>query len=117
MSKEANTVEELWKAVEDKLTSNKEPYQSLNAIYEIQLSDADDAVHQIHFKNGSATVYDKGELEADCILQMKVNYFNKFLRGDLNSTTAFMTGKLKVNGNIGLALKLENVLKEYDFSA
>ncbi|MFD1039889.1 SCP2 sterol-binding domain-containing protein [Virgibacillus byunsanensis] len=31
------------------------------------------------------------------------------LRSDC--TTAFMTGKLKMNGNIGLALKLENMLK------
>lgn len=41
--------------------------------------------------------------------------FQKLLQGDLNSTTAFMTGRLKVKGNIGLALKLESILKKYNF--
>ena len=89
----------------------------MNAIYEVQLSDAEDAVYQLEFKDGSVTVYDKGERVVDCVLKMKVKNFNKFLHGDLNSTTAFMTSKLKVTGNIGLALALENVLKKYDFSA
>ena len=89
----------------------------MNAIYEIQLSDAADAVYQIEFKGGSATVYEQGEREVDCFLKVKVKYFNKFLHGALNSMTAFMTGKLKAHGNISLALKLETVLKKHDFSA
>jgi putative sterol carrier protein len=38
------------------------------------------------------------------------------LLGRLNATTAFMTGKLKVKGNMGKAMKLQTILGKYDVS-
>ncbi|MGA9173790.1 MAG: SCP2 sterol-binding domain-containing protein [Thermoactinomyces sp.] len=45
---------------------------------------------------------------------MSAEDFKDLLSGNLSGTAAFMTGKLKVKGNIGLALKLENILRQYD---
>ena len=36
--------------------------------------------------------------------------FQSLLEGDLNPTMAFMTGKLKVEGDMGMAMKLGGVL-------
>ena len=36
--------------------------------------------------------------------------FRAILDGELNATTAFMTGKLSVDGSMGLAMKLGSVL-------
>ena len=35
-----------------------------------------------------------------------------FISGKLNPTTAFMSGKLKMEGNLGKALALEKVMKK-----
>ena len=39
-----------------------------------------------------------------------VDTFKGILSGDTNPTSAFMTGKLKVDGDMGMAMKLASVL-------
>ncbi|MFE3836494.1 SCP2 sterol-binding domain-containing protein [Pseudogemmobacter sonorensis] len=47
-----------------------------------------------------------GDEEADVTLTASAEVFQGILEGDVNPTTAFMTGKLKVDGSMGLAMKL-----------
>jgi putative sterol carrier protein len=51
-----------------------------------------------------------GDDEADVTLTASADVFKGILSGDMNATTAFMTGKLSVDGNMGLALKLGSAL-------
>ena len=48
--------------------------------------------------------------EADVTLTAAPETFKSLFEGDLNPTAAFMTGRLSVDGNMGLALKLSSVL-------
>ncbi len=117
VSLEKSSVKEIWELIDMQLQGNKVPYEEMNAIYEFHLINDDDVKHQLEFRDGKAIVHYTNEKDPDCILKMKVKYFKKFLLGNLNSTTAFMTGKLKIDGNISLALKLENMLKQYQFKS
>lgn len=108
------TLDQLWEIVEIQLNNNKEPYKDLEAIYEFDIDNHEKWLYQIVFHNGEATIYNSREHEPDCALSMNETDFKKLLFGKLNSTMAFMTGKLKVNGNIRLALTLENMLKQYE---
>lgn len=45
---------------------------------------------------------------------MSYDNFNKFLAGKLNGMAAFMTGKLKIQGDMTKALKLETIVKQYE---
>src|SRR5690606_37084334 len=55
-----------------------------------------------------------GAATADCTIQMTAADFKDMLFGNLNPTAAFMSGKLKVMVNLGLAMKLHNVLGQYE---
>ena len=51
-----------------------------------------------------------GDEEADVTLTADADVFRAILDGDMNQTMAFMTGKLAVDGSMGLAMKLGSVL-------
>lgn len=51
-----------------------------------------------------------GDEDADVTLTASADVFQQILEGDLNPTSAFMTGKLAVDGNMGMAMKLGSVL-------
>lgn len=49
--------------------------------------------------------------DADCVLSITPENLNAILKGTLDPTMAFMTGKLKVKGSTAIAMKLNSVLK------
>lgn len=51
-----------------------------------------------------------GDDETDVTLTATTDVFKAILDGELNPTTAFMTGKLTVDGDMGQAMKLSGVL-------
>ncbi len=48
--------------------------------------------------------------EADVTLKADADTFQEIFDGELNPTSAFMTGKLTIDGDMGLAMKLAAVL-------
>ena len=51
-----------------------------------------------------------GDEEADVTLTADADTFRAILEGEQNPTAAFMTGKLKVDGDMGQAMKLSAIL-------
>lgn len=106
---------ETWQLIETTMNENPSPIQNENVRYEFHLTGDNSSVKQLVLANGIVEVTNDTSTKADCKLTLSSKDFMKLLAGDLNSTTAFMFGKLKVDGSIGLALKLEGLLKEYVF--
>lgn len=50
--------------------------------------------------------------DAEVTLTVSLETFDKILRGDQDPNIAFMMGKLKVKGSMGLALKLNSLLED-----
>ena len=48
--------------------------------------------------------------DADCTISISRENFEKLIEGDLDPTTAYMFGKLKVSGSMGVAMKLSKVI-------
>lgn len=50
--------------------------------------------------------------DADTVLMCTIETFEQIMNGTLNPTMAFMMGKLRVMGNMGLAMKLNAMLED-----
>lgn len=48
--------------------------------------------------------------DADCTVALTLDDLESMLGGDLAPTTAFMSGKLKVEGDMGVAMKLQSLM-------
>ena len=50
-----------------------------------------------------------GEGDADATISTSGETFDKIVANELNPTTAYMTGKLKIKGDMGAAMKLQKL--------
>lgn len=48
--------------------------------------------------------------DADCTITMSAEDFEALLSGDLNPTMAFMTGKMKIDGDMSAAMALSQLI-------
>jgi putative sterol carrier protein len=55
-------------------------------------------------------VVDEGDHGGDCTISASEETFGRILDGKQNPLTAYMTGKLKVRGDMGAAMKLKDIL-------
>ena len=56
------------------------------------------------------TTEDSGAAEPDTVLRLSLDDLGKLLSGNLDPTLAYMTGKLKIQGSTGVAMKLAAML-------
>jgi putative sterol carrier protein len=74
-----------------------------------------DGVAKFVIENEGAIMLDdagvrEGDDEASVTLSADAETFQAILDGSMNPTTAVMTGKLSIDGDMGLAMQLGNVL-------
>jgi putative sterol carrier protein len=63
-------------------------------------------------KSTPNTVSDGEGKAADCTISVTLETFEKMAKGELDGTSAFMQGKLRVAGDMGLAMKLGPILQK-----
>lgn len=57
----------------------------------------------------SPAVVENGIQDAPCTIKISLDNFDKMLSGALNPMMAFMSGKMKVDGDKGVAMKLASL--------
>ncbi|CAK6980610.1 sterol carrier protein 2b [Scomber scombrus] len=68
-----------------------------------------EATWVVDVKNGKGCVHNDIEKKADCTICMSDTDLLAMMTGKMNPQTAFFQGKLKITGNMGLAMKLQNL--------
>jgi putative sterol carrier protein len=63
---------------------------------------------KVDVQDGNVTVSEGAE-DADVTIATSEETFEKITSGEQNATSAYMTGKLKVKGDMGAAMKLQKL--------
>src|SRR5689334_11958118 len=63
----------------------------------------------VDVRDGGLTVTQGGADDADVTITTSSEVFEDIVSGKQNPTTAYMTGKLKIKGDMGAALKLQKL--------
>ena len=102
------TVPGFFEGLEAKLNGKPALLAGMSCAYQF---DVGDESYAVSLRGGKAAV-SKGPAESpNCTIRIAAADFLDLVSGKLNGQMAFMTGKLKVAGDFGLALKLESLLK------
>jgi putative sterol carrier protein len=63
---------------------------------------------KVDVQEGNVKVTEGGQ-DADVTITTSEETFDKIVSGEQNATSAYMTGKLKVKGDMGAAMKLQKL--------
>ena len=102
------TLKEVMDGLQAKLDPAKT--QGLSAVYQFDLSGAESGVYCLNFKDGQGSISEGPSDAANITVSMDSEDFKSLVAGQLNPTMAFMSGKLKVKGDMGLAMRLQSII-------
>ncbi|TVR04671.1 MAG: sterol carrier protein [Deltaproteobacteria bacterium] len=105
-------VQASFERLEQSINDNTEKATSANAIFTFELTGDDGGVYTVDLRNGaSAPFVSVGpDDNANVTITMTASDWTGILGGSVNPMQAFMMGKIKVKGDMGLAMKLQNIL-------
>lgn len=107
------TVAEALQGFTERMEQDPEHIQDLTYIYEFRITDEEDGVYQLNIDRGSAEYQKAAVWEPKLVMEMSKEYFMKLAEDNLNATMAYMSGKLKVKGDVSHALKFQSLIKKY----
>jgi len=101
------TTAEIFEGIKSRI--NPASLAGLNAKFQFDLAGDDGGTWHVNVANGEAEI-GPGPTEANVTISMNADDFKAMVAGTLNATQAFMTGKLKIKGDMSLAMRLQSIL-------
>ncbi|EMP33573.1 Non-specific lipid-transfer protein [Chelonia mydas] len=103
----------VFKEIEKKLEEEGEQFvKKIGGIFAFKVKDGPggkEATWIVDVKNGKGSVGTNSDKKADCTITMADSDLLALMTGKINPQTAFFQGKLKVSGNMGMAMKLQSL--------
>uniref|UniRef100_A0A8D1KEY4 Hydroxysteroid dehydrogenase-like protein 2 n=1 Tax=Sus scrofa TaxID=9823 RepID=A0A8D1KEY4_PIG len=107
----SGAVEETFRIVKESLSDDV--VKATQAIYQFELSGEDGGTWFLDLKSKGGNVgYGEPSDRADVVMSMSTDDFVKMFSGKLKPVVAFLSGKLKIKGNMALAIKLEKLMNQ-----
>jgi len=100
----AESVQEFFQNLESRADASKTAGMNNSYLFDI------DGAGQwtVRVEDGKVSV-SEGAGDADATIQSSQETFEKIVAGEQNPTSAYMTGKLKIKGDMGAAMKLQKL--------
>ncbi len=105
------TVKEIFAEMPNRL--NADAAKGLDAVIQFNLSGDGDNAGQYHviIKDGACQVAQGAHASPKMTMTMAGSDYVDMTTGKLNGQMAFMSGKLKIAGDMGLAMKMQSIFK------
>ena len=100
----AETVQEFFAQLPSRADSSKTAGMTNSYVFDIEGA----GTWKVDVDDGIVTV-SEGSGDADVTIATSQETFQKIIAGEQNPTSAYMTGKLKVKGDMGAAMKLQKL--------
>jgi len=106
----AMTIAELLEKLKAQIAANPAKIANLKATYQFELTGEGGGTYHAVFDNGQYEIGEGPVENPGCTITMATSDFFALLERKLNPMAAFMSGKLKIRGDMGQAMKLHQLL-------
>ena len=101
------TVKEFFQLLPSRLDSDAA--EGLDAVYQFDLSGAQGGQYILTIRDGACQIAEGIHAAPHIVLSMAGEDCIKIMKGQLNGPAAAMSGRVKVSGDIGLAMQLKGL--------
>ncbi|NXP07470.1 HSDL2 protein, partial [Thinocorus orbignyianus] len=110
-AKASSPVAETFRVIQGAMS--EEHVRATQGVFQFELSGEEGGTWYIDLKTqGGGAGFGKPPVTADVVMSMSSTDFVKMFTGKLKPTMAFMSGKLRIKGNMSLAIKLDKMLTQ-----
>ena len=100
----AESVREFFEGLAARVDSSRTAGMTNSYLFDIEGA----GTWKVDVNEGAVAVSEGGD-EADATITTSEENFLQLIRGEQNPTTAYMTGKLRIKGDMGAAMKLQKL--------
>ncbi len=86
--------------------------KNVSCIYQFELAGDDGGTWHATIADQAISVTEGAHEKPTTTLRMKADEFVKMTNGDINGQMAYMSGKLKIAGNLQMAMKMRAILPQ-----
>lgn len=90
----------------------KDAAQGLNAVYQFDLSGEGGGKWQVLINNQTCEVKEGAHPSPSITISMTAQDYLDMVSGKLNGQVAFMSGKLRIAGDMGLAMRMASLFQQ-----
>ena len=110
MAEAANVKDVFERHMPERLKSKPDLVTKINAVYQFNISGTSGGQWAVDCATPGGAVTAGTSAAARCTVACTDSDFLSIVNGKLNPQMAFMMGKLKIQGDMGLAMKLQQIL-------
>ena len=90
---------------------NADAAKGMSSVIQFNLSGDGGGTYHVTIKDGACSVTEGAHASPNMTMTMAAQDYVDMITGKLNGQMAFMSGKLKIAGDMGLAMKMQSLFK------